>query len=66
MIFEDQLSEEILQTYRNNESRNTNGMMTIQQRKAMVRSANQGNRTGGYRNLGPFAANGGIMGQSQK
>ena len=64
MIFEDQLSEEILQTYRNNESRN--GMMTIQQRKAMVRSANQGNRTGGYRNLGPFAANGGIMGQSQK
>jgi hypothetical protein len=66
MILEDQLSEETLQTYRNQESRNTNGMMTTQQRKAMVRSANNGNRTGGYRNLGPFAANGGIMGQSQK
>jgi hypothetical protein len=51
-----------LQTYRNTQSRNSNGIMTIQQRKAMVRSANNGNRVGGYRNQGPFAANGGIMG----
>lgn len=40
--------------------------MSIQQRKAMVRSANNGNRGGvAYRNQGPFAANGGNIGGGQ-